>query len=178
MKWSTSPHRPPHLFLDEVWYFVTASTVNKSHILCTEEHLNIWVDALLELVEAFRIDLTAWVVLPNHYHILFLPQNGEEVGKFIKRLNGRTSYELNGLDQTRGRSVWYSYWDTCIRGEHDFWTRFNYIHYNPVKHGYVQNPESWAYSSYPHYVKDDSSECLNGKLQDFLGCDLFDDDKF
>lgn len=178
MEWSTSQHRPPHLYLDEAWYFVTASTVNKSRILSSDAHLKIWADVLLSLVDEFRVKLTAWVVLSNHYHLLFLPQVGVDLRKFMKRLHGRTSHDMNDLDQSRGRQVWYSYWDTCIRGEKDFWTRFNYIHYNPVKHGYVQNPESWAFSSYPHYVKDDGSEWLDNRLQDFPVYDLFDDDKF
>jgi len=39
-----------------------------------------------------------------------------------------------------------------VRDERDYWTRFNYIHYNPVKHGYVQSPEKWEYSSYRNIV--------------------------
>jgi putative transposase len=54
---------------------------------------------------------------------------------------------VNTLDGQRGRQVWHNYWDTCIRTEADFWTRFNYIHYNPVKHGYVRDPEQWEFSS-------------------------------
>ena len=141
MKWSTSPHRPPHLFVDDARYFVTASTVNKAQILSSDEHLNLWVSIFKGLITEFKAKVTAWVVLSNHYHFLVLPQPGWDLGIFMKRFNGRTSYELNSLDKMRGRSVWYSYWDTCIRGERDFWTRFNYIHYNPVKHGYVQRPE-------------------------------------
>ena len=113
----------------------------------------------------------------NHYHFLFLPQHGLDLGKFMKRLNGSTAHQLNGLDNTRGRTVWYTYWDTCIRGEHDFWTRFNYIHYNPVKHGYVQQPEDWLFSSYRQYISDNEvwmKECA----QEFPITTLFDNDKF
>ena len=104
MKWSTSPHRPPHLYVDDAWYFVTASTVNKAHILCSDEHLNLWANIFKELIAEFKVKLTAWVVLPNHHHFLFLPAFGYDLGVFMKRLNGRTSYELNSLDQKRGRT--------------------------------------------------------------------------
>jgi len=178
MKWSTSPHRPPHLFIDDTWYFVTASTVNKAYVLVTDEHLNLWANIFKELIKEFKIELTAWVILPNHCHLLLLPQHGHDVGSFMKRLNGRTSHELNSLDQTRGRSVWYSYWDTCIRGQRDFWTRFNYIHYNPLKHGYVQDPEAWQFSSYRSYLVDEGEGWLKNCLQDFPIDDLLDDDNF
>ena len=178
MKWSTSPHRPPHLYIDDAWYFVTASTVNKAHVLASDVHFNLWANTFKELITEFKVKLAAWVALPDHYHFLFHPSRGNDLGIFMKRLNGRTSYELNSLDQARGRAVWYSYWDTCIRGEHDFWTRFNYIHYNPVKHGYVQQPEDWYFSSYRYYLHKDGRMRLEDCFLDFPIHDLFDDDKF
>jgi putative transposase len=178
MKWSRSPHRPPHLYVDDAWYFVTASTVGMAHVLSSDQHFNIWIDVFKELIVEFKVKVTAWAALPNHYHFLFLPPVGYDLGAFMKRFNGRTSYELNSLDQMKGRSVWYSYWDTCIRGEHDFWTRFNYIHYNPVKHGYVQNPEDWHFSSYRYYLSKDRGVWLKNYVREFPIHDLFDDDKF
>jgi len=113
MKWSTSHHRPPHLYVDDAWYFVTASTANKKHVLSSDEHFDLWVTIFKELIAEFKLKLTAWVLLPNHYHFLFLPKLGYDLSPFMKHLNGRTSHELNSLDQKRGRKVWYSYWDTC-----------------------------------------------------------------
>lgn len=178
MKWSTSSHRPPHLYVDEAWYFVTASTVNKAHVLSSDKHFNLWAETLKDLVIEFKVKLTAWVVLPNHYHCLFLPNHGHDLANFMKRLNGRTSYQMNALDKAQGRTIWYTYWDTCIRGERDFWTRFNYIHYNPVKHGYVQEPGDWRFSSYPHYLSKDGETWLKNRMTDFPIYDLFDDDKY
>lgn len=178
MKWSTSPHRPPHLYVDDAWYFVTASTVNKARVLSSDEHFNLWVQTFRELITEFNAKLAAWVALANHYHFLFLPKHGSDLGKFMKRLNGRTAYQLNALDNTRGRTVWYSYWDTCIREERDFWTRFNYIHWNPVKHGYVQKPGDWAFSSYCQYVNDDGEMWMKECAQEFPILNLFADDKF
>jgi putative transposase len=96
----------------------------------------------------------------------------------MKHLNGSTSRKLNLLDNKQGRTVWYSYWDRCMRNLHDFWTRFNYIHYNPVKHGYVYNPEDWGFSSYRFYARNDENEWLDEKLNEFPILDLFDEDKF
>ena len=88
MKWSTSPHCPPHLYMDDAWYFVTSSTVNKAKILSSNEHFNLWVRIFNSWIAEFKAKMTAWVVLPNHYHFLFLPQRGSEFGVFMKRFNG------------------------------------------------------------------------------------------
>ena len=178
MKWSTSPHRPPHLYVDNMWYFVTVSTVNKAHVLVTDTHLNLWTNIFTELIAEFKVKLAAWVALRNHCHFLFLPHHGQDLAGFMKRLNGRTSHQLNSLDHARGRTVWYSYWDTCIRGERDFWTRFNYIHYNPVKHGYVHEPEDWQFSSYRSYLDGEGEGWLQDCLHSFPVDNLLDDDKF
>lgn len=88
------------------------------------------------------------MLIDNHYHFLIYFQNAENLPDFMKRLHGETSFKLNQLDGTRGRKVWYSYWDRLVRDERDYWTKFNYIHYNPVKHGYVERLKDWHYSSY------------------------------
>ncbi len=56
------------------------------------------------------------------------------------------------------QAIWQRrFWEHRIRDERDFANHVQYIHYNPVKHGYVQQPEDWPYSSihrrrpqYPH----------------------------
>jgi putative transposase len=164
--------------MEGAWYFVTASTAGRESILVTDDHFNLWVNIFKELIFKFNIKLIAWVVLANHYHLLFMPGATDKLGDFMKRLNGGTSRSLNLLDNKPGRVVWYTYWDRCMRAEHDFWTRFNYIHYNPVKHGYVSNPEDWGFSSYRFYLRGDGERWVNEKLNDFPIFDLFDDDKF
>jgi putative transposase len=177
MNWSISPHRPPHLYVDDACYFISASTVDKARILSTDKHYELWIRAFKELIAEFNAKPAAWVVLANHYHFLFLPQRGIDLGKFMKRLSGRTSREFNLLDNAQGRPVWYSYWDVSIRGEGDFWTRFNYIHNNPVKHGYVERTEDWHYSSY-HQDAESNPDWLTACFQEFPVLNLFEDDLF
>lgn len=115
-----SPHRPPHIYADDKWYIITASTLDGVRYLTTDDHLRLWIEVIQGLVEEFGITLRAWVVLGNHYHLLLKSRTGRDIGKFIGRLNGRTSYEFNLRDDTKGRQVWYNYWDTCIRTEADY----------------------------------------------------------
>lgn len=167
MKFSASPYRPLHLYTNEMWYFITAPTYQHNCILSTNAHFHLWIQALKKLTREFQLKLKAWVVLPNHYHLLFLPKTGRDIGTFMKRLNGRTSRELNLLDKKQGRSVWYSYWDTCVRDERGFWTHFNYIHYNPIKHGYVREPEEWEFSNYCSYLREGSKGWLTSCREEY-----------
>ena len=99
---SISPHRPPHIYLDDTWYIITASTLNKAHYLSTDDRLQLWLNMLQELTEKFGVALRAWVVLRNHYHLLLKSHIGRDIGRFIGRLNGRTSREFNLRDNAEG----------------------------------------------------------------------------
>ncbi|MFO7909878.1 MAG: hypothetical protein R6U42_07695 [Halomonas sp.] len=45
-------------------------------------------------------------------------------------------------------SVWQPrFWDHIIRDEVDLESHLHYIHFNPVKHGYVEDPKDWRHSS-------------------------------
>jgi putative transposase len=177
MEFSSSPHRPTHLYLNNACYLVTASTLNHIHFFSSADLLKLWQETLFNLVNEFQITLGAWVLLPNHYHILVQMQNGRDIGKIIGRLHGKTSREINLIENKPGRKIWYSYWDTCLRGEHDFWARLNYVHFNPVKHGYVKEPEDWVYSSYRSYLESDGLEWLMKLWADFPMGEM-ENDKF
>jgi putative transposase len=49
-------------------------------------------------------------------------------------------------------SLWQDrFWDHVIRDEDDLNNHFDYIHWNPVKHGLVPRPENWAESTFVHW---------------------------
>ena len=54
--------------------------------------------------------------------------------------------------------VWYNYWDTCITFESSYYTRISYIWFNPVKHGYVNDPKDWKYGSYYYRIKENTDK--------------------
>ncbi len=155
-----SLHHPPHVYLDDTWYFVSSSTYQRHRLLEPLGHKELVREQLRALVAEFHLNLAAWVILDNHYHILVKSRDGREIVRFFQRLHGRTAFELNGRDGTRGRQVWHNFWDVCIRTDADYWTHFNYIHYNPVKHGYVSHPADWQFSSYRYYLEHKGEEWL------------------
>ncbi|HEZ5708096.1 TPA: transposase, partial [Neisseria meningitidis] len=47
------------------------------------------------------------------------------------------------------------FWEYTIRDEADFAWHFDYLHFNPVKHGYVGQISDWGFSTFHRYVKQD-----------------------
>ncbi len=174
-------HHPPHFYLDETWYIITASTLHRAPLLAGERSKKLVGDTLKGLVLQFEILLRAWVILDNHYHLLLKTGQGKDLPRFIGRLHGSTARQINLWNQVAGRQVWHNYWDTCIRTEAGYWTNFNYIHNNPVKHGYVRKWEDWPFSSYGYYVRTKGDAWLMDcweryPVVDFLAGDDFDSD--
>lgn len=168
-------HHPPHVYLDDTWYAITAATKSRDRLFAPPGYKDLVRDKLKSLVVEFKLHLAAWVILDNHYHLLVKLDQGARMSTFIQRLHGSTSHEINKRDGARGRMVWHNYWDTCIRGEHDYWTRFNYIHHNPVKHGYVTDMADWPYSSYRWYMNHKGADWLADALRRYPIRDYTDD---
>jgi putative transposase len=62
-------------------------------------------------------------------------------------LHGRTAFDWNGEDDARGRKVWFNCAETGMKSDRHFWATLNYVHHNPVHHGYVQRWQDWPFSS-------------------------------
>ncbi|MGC8787604.1 MAG: REP-associated tyrosine transposase [Anaerolineae bacterium] len=153
-------HHPPHIFLDDAWYFISVSTLDHARFLASGRAKALVRDQLKELITEFGVILRAWVILDDHYHLLLKTNIGKDLSRLLGRLHGATARRLNLWDDTVGRQVWHNYWDTCIRSEASLWRHFNYIHNNPVKHGYVAHPGDWEFSSYRYYLRKNGEQWL------------------
>ena len=107
---------------------------------------------LLAVFTAHASQTFAWCVLPNHYHALVeapdIPGLLRELGKF----HGRTSQAWNGEENSRGRKVFFRAVERAMRSDRHFWAALNYVHHNPVHHGYVARWTDWPWSSAPEYL--------------------------
>ena len=149
-------HRPGHVLLDSTIYFITVRTINHNNFFNTDDKKNILHKIIKEACIKFENKLIAWVLIDNHYHLLIKIKIGLHLPDFMGYIGGKSSFLLNNLENKQGRKIWNQYWDYCIRGDKDFWTHFNYIHNNPVKHGLCGNIEEafkYPFSSAENWVK-------------------------
>lgn len=135
---------------------------------------------LLERCREMNAQIFVWVVLPNHYHVLLGVESLEPLTKSIKRLHGATAREWNLADGKTGqRTVWFRYTDRKIRDQKHFYRALNYVHYNPVKHGYVETVYDWPWSSVHNYLDHYGRDWLREKWvaykPDYLGKDWDED---
>lgn len=96
--------------------------------------------------EGDRYDLHAWVVMPNHAHVLFTP-NKANLSSILESWKKHTARAANRFLGREGRFWQADYWDTYMRDEEHKTETIAYIESNPSRAGLVLNPKAWPWSS-------------------------------
>jgi putative transposase len=130
-------------------YLVTSAILHKQPLFNSPDRLSLLENALLSLAKKYHWQLEAWAVFSNHYHFVARSAVEAERGSLkgmIHQLHSDTARELNRLDHTAGRTIWYNFWDTKLTYQRSYLARLNYVHQNPVKHGLVKvaNQYQWC----------------------------------
>ena len=94
-----------------------------------------------------RYELIAWVVMPNHVHILFRPFDEFELSTIIHSIKSFTASRANKILALNGRFWSPDYFDRFVRDRRHFDAAIKYIEENPVKAGLCSRPEDWKWSS-------------------------------
>lgn len=94
-----------------------------------------------------KYKLHAWVIMPNHVHVLITPVNGFLLSEIVHSWKSFTSKKANKLLNRRGEFWRRDYFDRLIRDEKHYIRTVEYIHNNPVKASLCLAPEDWQFSS-------------------------------
>ncbi len=143
-------------------YFFTVVTFERKPILKDEEAIFLLKNAFRRTQNKYPFRIDALVILPDHLHTIWtLPQNDIKYplrwnlikGYFTKNWMHTKSHNVStSRIHRREKEVWQRrYWEHYISDEKDFLEHMDYIHSNPVKHGLVDDPFKWKYSTIHKY---------------------------
>jgi REP element-mobilizing transposase RayT len=108
-------------------------------------------DLVANAIEFFahqRYQLRAWVVMPNHAHVVVRPMPGQVLSGILHSWKSFTSHEINKRLPTKVVPFWQSEsYDHLIRGDEDLHRCCHYTLMNPVDAGLCTRPEQWKWSS-------------------------------
>ena len=142
------------LFLQNSLLFITVVTNERIPILTNDIHLLHKI--FINVSEFYDFELIAYVVLQDHVHCIIKPLNINEYPKIIKSFKYSFTKNFNvGLVNPTYKKLWQNrYWEHTIRDENDLQRHLDYIHYNPIKHGYVTKAIDYPYSSFEKFVSE------------------------
>ena len=156
-------------------YFFTVVTYKRQPILTVSENVSRLRMAFRHVKQKRPFEIDGIVVLPDHVHCIWrLPEEDDDFAtrwRLIKHFFSRScsvgrmgeakrthqtiieETQSNSRKGKQERAVWQRrYWEHLIRDEQDWRKHMDYIHYNPVKHGIVNAPIQWPYSSFKQCV--------------------------
>ena len=141
-------------YVNEGIYFLTSVTRNRQPIFKNPVHVEMLFEIMKRVRNYYPHELQAFVILPDHFHFLIKPDDCS-FSKIMHSLHRNfTNYYKTYYQINESISLWQNrFYDHVIRNDEDWRKHMDYIHYNPVKHGYAQKPELWTYSSYQDCVK-------------------------
>ena len=128
-------------------YFFTQVTKDRNPIFSKTENIALLREAFFRVKQKYPFDIDAAVVLPDHIHCIWrMPEEDCDYSRRWRLI--KTWFTKNCSDS----SVWQRrFWEHMIRDETDYRHHLDYIHFNPVKHGYVNNAQAWPHSSFKKF---------------------------
>ena len=139
-------------------FFITTSTYKKMNRFNRPVEYRLVIDK----IDCYRlrdnVKIHGYVVMPNHFHLLLSIPENRSISVFMRDLKKRIVYEYFQLYNSHIHKFWqHRFDDVNIYSENVFLTKLSYIHYNPVKVGFVECPEDWKYSSAAFYTNGEES---------------------
>ena len=142
-------------------YFFTVNLADRTSGLLVQK-----IDVLRQVMRTIRhrhpFTIVAMVVLPDHLHSLWrlplddanYPMRWSLIKAGFSRLMPREGFVRKSREKKRERGIWQRrYWEHQIRDETDLARHLDYIHFNPVKHGYVTRAVDWRFSSIHRFIE-------------------------
>lgn len=137
--------------------FITQVVQDRKPVFRDPRNMNLLRKILHNVRELHPFIMLGYVFLFDHFHLLIQPDGKSNFSDIMHSFKPNFTKEYKkmiGLLPSRPMKLWQKrFWDHVIRDDRDFETHLHYIHYNPVKNGYVTDPRGWKDSSYVEWEK-------------------------
>ena len=138
----------PHIEKDGATYFVSFST-HKELFLPEQARTLVFDHFLFE--NGRKVHMHAFVVMPDHVHLLFTPLESDRgepysLAEIMRGIKGASSHSVNNCLRRKGRLWEPESFDRITRSDADFEYRVLYIVQNPIAAGLAQGPDDYRWS--------------------------------
>jgi len=137
-------------------YFFTVVTHQRTTLFSEDSNINYLRGAIRSVMKTRPFEIDAIVILPDHLHCIWrLPEGDANFSSRWRDIKNLVSRRIDApRNRRREKVVWQRrFWEHAIRDEQDWRHHMDYVHYNPVKHGYVRAPADWPHGSFAASVK-------------------------
>ena len=128
-------------------YFVTTDTWQKHPLFINTELAKIVVEQIVSCRDRGFYKLHAFVLMPDHLHVLLTPTETTTIEKAMQMIKGGSAHRI-GVEKPQSFPIWHSgFHDRWMRDAEEYQASKHYIEQNPVKAGLVDKAEDYPLSS-------------------------------
>ena len=160
---------------DDGIYFTSSTIIEWLPVFIHKDYFDILIDTFKYCRQYKEIKIYAYVILENHFHAIVAGNNLSNVFRSMKRHSARAILKLAKTKDKKWLLNQFNFYKKRFKKDSDFqiWQegfhpelilnekmlveKVDYIHFNPVKRGYIDKPEHWLYSSARNYILNDHS---------------------
>jgi len=139
-------------FEGAVYHIINRGNNRESIFIDEEDHL-LYLQLLKRYCEEFNVLLYAYVLMPNHLHLLLETPSGN-IADFMRSLNTCYTMRFNRRNSRVGHVFQGRYKSFIVDKDNYLLELSRYIHLNPVRAGIVKDPEDYPWSSYQDYIRE------------------------
>lgn len=131
-------------------HFITFSCYGRQPKLGTVSARDVFENSLERTRRVYEFCVVGYVVMPEHVHLLVTEPESRSLAGAMQALKQSVARKIS----LRSREPFWQarYYDFNVWSEQKRLEKLRYLHRNPVARGLVENPEDWAWSSFPHYA--------------------------
>jgi len=157
--------KPTRLISSPGTYFVTFLTWQRTRFFVVEPYARLFLKTLYGYKRQGKFQLHAFVLMPEHVHLLLTPAGDITIERAIQFIKGGYSHTF-GLEFNQRKEIWQrGFTDHRIRDAEDFARHREYIHQNPVKRGLVEEASAYRYgSAYPGFRLDERTSAAEAAM--------------
>jgi len=133
-------------------HYVTFSCYRRQPLLTNPSACRVYLEVLEVTRVRFKLRIYAYVVMPEHVHLLLSEPDVATLANAIHFLKLSSSKRIHRLSGAEGAFWQKRYYDFIVHGERKRIEKLRYIHRNPVRRGLCAKPEEWPWSSFRHYA--------------------------
>jgi len=142
------------LYIEGAIYFVTTVVRERKPIFNKPDMVELLLDTLREVKKHHPFAMNAYAILFEHCHLLLRPTGASNISAIMHSFKRNVTVRVKQrMKELRSMRLWQGrFWEHVIRDEKDLVNHYDYIHFNPVKHGLVGKPEDYPWSSYSYWL--------------------------
>jgi len=151
--------------IDGASYHVTSRTNGKTQVFLENLGRKVLLLTIEEAKEKYDFKLHNFCIMTNHFHLLITPVNGTNLSRIVQWIKTNSAKRWNCIFKSKDHLWGERFFSRPIKDMNDFYFVKEYIDQNPVKSGYVKNPQDWKYSG-AYYIVNEIEGLVDYNEQD------------